>query len=534
MARDSRDVSKQAEKGTVTTDAPPPGFDRGLSYGLVGHGRTFFGHPVGLSTLFFTEMWERFSYYGIRPLLVLFMTAALAQGGFGFERQTASSIVGIYAACVYLASLPGGWIADRLLGLRRAIWYGGILIALGHLSIALSIIFAHSAFFIGLILIVLGTGLLKPNISAIVGELYPEGGSRRDAGFSIFYMGINIGALVAPLVTGYLGERVGWHLGFGAAGVGMVIGLITYRLRAGKTLGNIGMAPASTDPAEHRGVKLSVAIAVGVIVLLIALVMGGIIHINPVSLAQKMTVVIVGSALAYFIYLFVGGGLTIEEKKRVVIIILLFIFAAIFWSAFEQAPTSLNLFARDYTNRVVFGWEMPTLWLQAANSVFVIVLAPVFAVVWIALGRRGKDPSSVAKFAWGLFFAGLGFVVMLIAANIVIKGGGNVRVSPWWLVFSYFLQTIGELSLSPVGLSSMTKLAPYKFKGQMMGVWFMAAALGNLIAGLVGGKVDPEKLEQMPILFRQTSMFLFIAAVVCGLLVFPVGKMMKGVPAGDR
>jgi POT family proton-dependent oligopeptide transporter len=528
MARDLRDLRKQSETGTVTIDAPPPGFDRGLS------GRTFFGHPVGLSTLFFTEMWERFSYYGIRPLLVLFMTAALAQGGFGFERQTASSIVGIYAACVYLASLPGGWIADRLLGLRRAIWYGGILIALGHLSIALSIIFAHSAFFIGLVLIVMGTGLLKPNISAIVGELYPKGGAQRDAGFSIFYMGINIGALVAPLVTGYLGERVGWHLGFGAAGVGMVIGLITYRLRAGTTLGNIGMDAASSDPAEHRRVKMSVAIGVGVIVLLIALVMGGIIHINPVSLAQKMTFVIVGSALLYFIYLFVGGGLTREEMKRVVIIILLFIFAAIFWSAFEQAPTSLNLFARDYTDRVVFGWEMPTLWLQAANSVFVIALAPVFALVWLALGRRGKDPSSVAKFAWGLFFAGLGFVVMLVAANIVINGGGNVRVSPWWLVFSYFLQTIGELSLSPVGLSSMTKLAPFKFKGQMMGVWFMAAALGNLIAGLVGGNVDPEKLEQMPILFRQTSMFLFIAAVVCGLLVFPVGKMMKGVPAGDR
>jgi POT family proton-dependent oligopeptide transporter len=528
MARDLRDLRKQSETGTVTIDAPPPGFDRGLS------GRTFFGHPVGLSTLFFTEMWERFSYYGIRPLLVLFMTAALAQGGFGFERQTASSIVGIYAACVYLASLPGGWIADRLLGLRRAIWYGGILIALGHLSIALSIIFAHSAFFIGLVLIVMGTGLLKPNISAIVGELYPKGGAQRDAGFSIFYMGINIGALVAPLVTGYLGERVGWHLGFGAAGVGMVIGLITYRLRAGTTLGNIGMDAASSDPAEHRRVKMSVAIGVGVIVLLIALVMGGIIHINPVSLAQKMTFVIVGSALLYFIYLFIGGGLTREEMKRVVIIILLFIFAAIFWSAFEQAPTSLNLFARDYTDRVVFGWEMPTLWLQAANSVFVIALAPVFALVWLALGRRGKDPSSVAKFAWGLFFAGLGFVVMLVAANIVINGGGNVRVSPWWLVFSYFLQTIGELSLSPVGLSSMTKLAPFKFKGQMMGVWFMAAALGNLIAGLVGGNVDPEKLEQMPILFRQTSIFLFIAAVVCGLLVFPVGKMMKGVPAGDR
>src|SRR6266513_2637974 len=282
MARNERDreVFQQPSAGVVTTDVPPPGF--------VGSSqRTFFGHPVGLSTLFFTEMWERFSYYGIRPLLVLFMTAALAQGGFGFERNTASSIVGIYAACVYLASLPGGWIADRWLGLRRSIWYGGILIALGHLSIALSIKFAHSAFFIGLILIVLGTGLLKPNISAIVGDLYPEGGSRRDAGFSIFYMGINIGALVAPLVTGYLGERVGWHLGFGAAGIGMLIGLITYRLRADKTLGEIGVEAASADPAEHRRVKMWALSGLAVIALLVALTMAGVIHIDPVSAAQK-------------------------------------------------------------------------------------------------------------------------------------------------------------------------------------------------------------------------------------------------------
>src|SRR6476659_1751562 len=253
MAKRDRDVFEQPSAGTVTHDEPPPAIGRGLSE------RRFFGHPVGLSTLFFTEMWERFSYYGIRPLLVLFMTAALTQGGFGFERDTASSIVGIYAACVYLASLPGGWIADRWLGLRRSIWYGGIFIALGHLLIDWSILFAHTAFFLGLIFIVLGTGLLKPNISAIVGDLYPESGARRDAGFSIFYMGINVGALVAPLVTGYLGERVGWHLGFGAAGVGMVIGLITYRLRANATLGNIGMAAASADPAEHRRVKLTAA-----------------------------------------------------------------------------------------------------------------------------------------------------------------------------------------------------------------------------------------------------------------------------------
>src|SRR6202048_3887724 len=238
MPRDSRDVLK-AETGTVTTDAPPPGFDdRGVSR------RSFFGNPGGLSTLFFTEMWERVSYYGIRPLLVLFMTAALGSGGFGFSREAASSIVGIYASSVYLASLPGGWIADRWLGLRRSIWWGGVLIALGHLSIALSALFAHQVFFLGLILIVMGTGLLKPNISALVGDLYPEGRARRDAGFSIFYMGINTGALVAPIITGFLGERVGWHWGFGAAGVGMLIGLLTFRARASATLGPIGNAPA--------------------------------------------------------------------------------------------------------------------------------------------------------------------------------------------------------------------------------------------------------------------------------------------------
>ena len=528
MARDSKDVFDQPQAGTVTHDEPPPGLNRGAST------RTFFGQPIGLSTLFLTEMWERFSFYGIRPLLILFMTAALATGGFAFSRETAGAIVGIYSACVYLSALPGGWIADRLLGLRRAIWYGAILIALGHLSIALSIVFAHSAFFIGLILIVLGTGLLKPNISAIVGDLYPEGGSRRDAGFSIFYMGINLGALIAPLVTGYLGEKIAWHLGFGAAGVGMLIGVFTYWARADKTLGDVGVAPASTDPAEHRRIKLVIWISVAIIALLVLLTMTGVMAINPVNIARRMTVVIVGLALLYFLYVFALGGLDGAEKRRVLVIFLLFVFASIFWSAFEQAPTSLNLFAHDFTDRVVFGWEMPTLWLQSANSVFVIALAPVFGMLWIALGKRGKDPSSVAKFAWGLFFAGLGFVVMLFAANIVIKGGGHVLVSPWWLVLSYLFQTFGELSLSPVGLSSMTKLAPLKFKGQMMGVWFMASALGNLIAGLVGGHIDPEKLEQMPALFKQTSLSLFGAAVVCALLVFPVRRMMRGVPAGDR
>jgi POT family proton-dependent oligopeptide transporter len=525
MARDDKSVFEQGPSTKqVTRDEPPEALQR------AGDDRSFFGHPRGLSTLFFTEMWERFSYYGIRPLLVLFMTAALLDGGFGFERQTASAIVGIYAACVYLASLPGGWVADRWLGLRRAIWYGGILIAIGHLSIALSAVLAKPAFFVGLVFIVLGTGLLKPNISAIVGELYTDKeSSRRDAGFSIFYMGINVGALIAPLITGYLGERVGWHYGFGAAGVGMVIGLITFKMRSEGTLGDIGERPSATREEQGK-VKTAVIIALAVIFGVVIAASAGLFSINPVSIAEKMSIVMLSMALIYFAYLFIGGGLTGDEMKRVAVIIVLFFFATVFWAAFEQAPTSLNLFARDYTDRTVGGWEMPTLWLQSFNSFFVIALAPVFAALWTTLGRKNRDFSSPAKFAFGLFFAGLGFLLMVPAAQHIVDGGGLVRVAMWWLIGSYFLQTIGELSLSPVGLSSMTKLAPVKFKGQMMGVWFMAAALGNLLAGLVGGHVDPENLPQIPALFQRTAMSLFVAAAVLALLIVPIRRMMKEVP----
>jgi POT family proton-dependent oligopeptide transporter len=519
MARDDS-MFDQPQAATVARDEAPPGIQE------FTENRAFFGHPRGLSTLFFTEMWERFSYYGIRPLLILFMTAALTSGGFGYDRQTAAAIVGIYAACVYLAALPGGWIADRWLGLRRSIWYGGLFITAGHLAIGLSAIFAQQVFFIGLILIVIGTGLLKPNISAIVGDLYPEGGSRRDAGFSIFYMGINIGALAAPLLTGYLGERVGWHYGFGIAGVGMLLGVLWYRFGAPSTLGPIGMEP-SAGPEEQRRVRTISLIAGAVIAAIVLLASIGLVPIDPVRIAESMTAVILSMALLYFAYVFIAGGLNSDEKKRIGVIVVLFLFAVVFWSAFEQAPTSLNLFARDFTDRVVFGWEMPTLWLQSANSFFVITLAPVFAMIWIALGKRGRDPSSPAKFAFGLFFAGLGFLIMVMAANRVIASGGTMLVSPWWLVASYLMQTIGELSLSPVGLSSMTKLSPRKFVGQMMGVWFMAAALGNLIAGLVGGNVDPENLQEMPELFFRTAMSLFIATAVLALLIVPIRRMMK-------
>jgi POT family proton-dependent oligopeptide transporter len=486
----------------------------------------FFGHPAGLSTLFFTEMWERFSYYGIRPLLILFMSAAILDGGFGFDRRTASAIVGIYAASVYLASLPGGWIADRWLGLRRAVWWGGVLIAVGHVCIALSTVFAHTAFFLGLVFIVMGTGLLKPNISAMVGELYPDGGARRDAGYSIYYMGINIGALAAPIITGLLGEQVGWHFGFGAAGVGMLLGLITFRLRAPVTLGSIGLAP-TTGPEEQRRVKLITGAGVALTFLLVLLATAGVLRIDAVSIAEKMSLVMLTMALLYFAYLFLFAGLNGAEKKGVAVIVVLFIFATIFWAAFEQAPTSLNLFARDFTDRVVLGWEMPTLFLQAFNSLFVVLLAPVFAMLWVGLSRRGMELSSPAKFSFGLLLAGLGFLVMVAAANRVIEGGGAaVRVSALWLILSYFLQTLGELSLSPVGLSSMTKLAPARFVGQMMGVWFMASALGNLIAGLVGGHVDPENLQEMPALFQRTAISLFLAAAVLALMIVPIRRMM--------
>lgn len=495
----------------------------------------FFGHPWGLSTLFLTEMWERFSFYGIRPLLTLFMAAALLDGGFGFERPQATAIVGIYSSSVYLASLPGGWIADRLLGLRRAILYGAILISAGHISIGLSALAGGKiTFFLGLILIVLGTGLLKPNISAIVGDLYPEGGARRDAGFSIFYMGINTGAFFAPLITGFLGEKYGWHLGFGAAGVGMLIGLAVYILRSKSTLGEMGMEPTKhPDPIiqtkRENQVKLYTGIALAILALVIILAATGIININAQDVGQYMAYVLVGLAVVYFAYLFIAGGLNSDEKKRVMVIGVLFVAAAIFWGAFEQAPTSLSLFAKDFTQRTIFGFEVPATWLQAVNSLFIILLAPVFAFVWTGLSKRGINISSPAKFAMGLFLAGVGFLIMIFAANILVGSNGAVKVSMLWLIVTYFFHTLGELCLSPVGLSSMTKLSPRRYVGQMMGIWFLAASLGNLIAGLVGGSVDPEKLEQTPMLFTYTTAALVISAIVLGILAIPISKMMRNV-----
>ncbi len=512
---------------STTTEATRAGATNAIDTGGFG------GHPRGLTTLFLTEMWERFSYYGLRPLLVLFMSAALAKGGFGFDRGQASAIVGIYAACVYLASLPGGWIADRLLGLRRAILYGAALISVGHISIGLSAFAGGKlTFFLGLIFIVLGTGLLKPNISAIVGDLYPEGGARRDAGFSIFYMGINIGAFFGQIVTGFLGETIGWHWGFGAAGAGMLIGLFVFATRASKTLGDIGIHPtrnpdAAVQARQERRVKLTLLAGFVILALVIVLAATGVIALNPQAIGKNMTYVLVGLAFAFFAYIFIFGNLTGDERKRVSVIAVLFVFAAIFWAAFEQAPTSLNLFARDFTNRTIGGFEVPATWFQSINSLFIFILAPFFAVLWVRMSKGGRELSSPGKFSLGLLFAGVGFFIMIFAANIVVRGGGAIKVSAWWLVLSYLFQTIGELCLSPVGLSSMTKLSPRRYVGQMMGIWFLASAVGNLIAGLVGGQVDPEKLEQMPKLFTATTAALVVAAILLALLAIPIRRMMQ-------
>lgn len=499
--------------------------------------RSFFGHPIGLSTLFFTEFWERFSYYGIRPLLILFMAAALNEGGFGIERTQASAIVGIYAASVYLASLPGGWVADRLLGLRRAIMLGAVLIATGHIAIGTSAFLeAKAPFFLGLIFIVLGTGLLKPNISAIVGDLYPEGGARRDAGFSIFYVGINSGAVAGQLLTGLLGEKIGWHWGFGIAGVGMLLGVAWFAFLGPKTLGNLGLE-ISRDPdpvkqaRQQKTIKLALAAGLGLLALVFVLAAMGVFQLNPLAIGTYMTYVLVGTAALYFAYIFMFGGLNSGEKKRIVVIAILFVFASIFWAGFEQAPTSLNLFARDFTDRFFFGYEIPAIWFQVANSLFVVLLAPFFAALWTKLGNRNANPSSPFKFSLGLLFGGLGFALMIPAAYAILNSGGTLKVAAWWLIGSYFLQTIGELLLSPVGLSSMTKLSPRKYVGQMMGIWFLATSVGNLIAGLVGGHVDPEKLDQVPTVFIGTA----IALVAAGILLALISPFIKKlIPNEDK
>ncbi|PYO27963.1 MAG: MFS transporter [Gemmatimonadetes bacterium] len=429
----------------------------------------WFGHPRGLSTLFFTEMWERFSYYGMRAFLILYMVHAL-----GFDDKHAGRIYGNYTAGVWAAAIVGGIVADWWLGQYRSVLIGGIIIALGHFTLAFHPL---PFFYVGLSLIVIGTGLLKPNVSGIVGALYDPADTRRDAGFSIFYMGINLGAFIGPLIAGWLAQKVDWHLGFACAGVGMSLGLVQY------ALGRRRLQPAIERLARRP---------------------------RPAAAAAAPSS---------------GGfiGFTVAEWKRIAAMAVFFVLAAIFWGAYEQAGSSLNLFGDRYTTLQILGFEFPSSWYVSVQAIFVIILAPAFAWLWIRLGKY--EPTTPTKFAFGLFFVGLSFLFLLIPAG-AIQGTPGLRVSPFWLIGCYFIQELGELSISPVGLSVFTKLAPVRIVGMMLGLWFLADSVGNKVAGYAAGFISTAPLPQ---LFGVVGAVCIGASLVAFAIVTPVKRLMGGV-----
>ena len=557
-------------------------------------GKTFFGHPAGLGTLFFTELWERFSYYGMRALLVLFMVATLAEGGLGFDDPTATAIYGLYTAGVYLAALPGGWLADRVFGQQNAIWYGGIIIAAGHITLALpgfGVIPEAWGFFFGLILIVLGTGLLKPNISSCVGELYPEGGSREDAGYVLYYMGINVGAFLGPLICGWLRINMGWHWGFAAAAAGMIGGLIVYRATQ-RHLGDFGKQPYATPPdteASTRNMKLAIYAGTALIFVLAVLGLQGAIRFDAGGLAAKSVYAIVIVAALFFARVLFDSTLTRLERNRTIVLVALFIGAALFWSGFEQAGSSLNLFAERYTDRELTGGisiqALLTMMLVLIGMTFVAIsaafndttdkssqrrklvtlsritaaIAFVFAaaaVIQMAFDRliiptewfQSLNPLYILIFApffsalWinlgrrnmdpsiPLKFA-LGFLQLGLGfgfmwiAASLIQDGDQVL--PIWLLLTYLFHTTGELCLSPIGLSATSKLAPRKYYSQMMGMWFFGAALGNLLAGLLAGNFSGDSVAEFPALYRHIVIFCAVVFIVF-LVATPFLKKMAG------
>jgi proton-dependent oligopeptide transporter, POT family len=492
------------------------------------HNRGFFGHPGGLSTLFFTEMWERFSYYGMRAILTLYMTKSLVEGGLGFDERYASIIYATYVSSVWYLPLIGGWLADRVFGARRAVLLGGIVIACGHFSMAIN---SLATFYAGLILIACGTGLLKPNISAMVGQLYSDEDKRRDAGFSIFYMGINLGAFLSPIVVGFLAQsqasrnfiasmgfdpNAAWHWGFAAAGVGMTLGLIQYVL-GGKKLAGVGNKPEPTVVTEATP-----SVGVDYVTLVLAVV-GGVVgagfglYFGEAGVLSALFPCVVGFFAGYLIG--ITRLLNGEEFKRVLVIFILFLFSILFWMTYEQAGSSLTLFADRLTETTLLGWQYPSSWFQAVPAIFVIIMAPIIGAVWQKLGDR--QPSSPGKFTIGLFFAGIAFVVIAFASMLA----GNGRVSPMWLVIVYFLQTIGELCLSPVGLSTVTKLSPARMVGLMLGVWFLSISIGSYIAGLTTRLFEGNDTAVLTRGFGMFAGITLLAAIILAVLTPLIKKM---------
>jgi len=488
--------------------------------GTPGSEKTFFGHPRGLATLFMTEMWERFSYYGMRALLPLYL---VAPGGLHLSAGTATAIYAVYLSLVYLLALPGGWVADRLLGPRKTVAVAGLIIMLGHLCLAVP---AAASFYVGLVLVAIGSGLLKANISTMVGHLYdgPDDG-RRDGGFTLFYIGINLGAFVAPLVIGTIGENVNWHLGFALAALGMALGLVQYLL-GGRHLSEQSKVVPTPMTAQEK----SATLRKGLIWLVIAAVFYGIVGFTghftlnwaliPLTLIGLIVPILVIARILR------DKDLDGEERTKVRAYIWFFVAAAVFWMIYDQGGSTLSLFASDSAKNTILGWNFPVSWYQSVNPVMIMALAPVFAWLWLALNRRGKEPSTIVKFSSGLVLVGASFFVFLAPLSIAQDGH---KAAALWLVGIYFLQTVGELTLSPVGLSVTTKMAPKKYASQMMGVWFLAVTAGDSVTALLSNPaVGGVNLDKKGFVALEA-----VLAVVAGVAVWmyrnKVKKMMGDV-----
>ncbi|MFR9525909.1 MAG: peptide MFS transporter [Rikenellaceae bacterium] len=499
---------------------------------------TFFGHPMGLSTLFATEMWERFSYYGMRALLVLFLMAGINAGGFGLSREEAFTIYGIFTFLVYVTPLIGGVLADKVLGQRATIYIGGLTMAMGQFLLAFAAMAGDNMetrqfwFFVGLGVLILGNGFFKPNISTMVGQLYDDNDPRKDGGFTIFYMGINLGAFIAPLVAGYLGENVSWEYGYLSAGIGMLVGVIWFIFRAEKTLGHIGLSPKS-DTSRTSLNKSDWSRVAGFVALLVGGTIGFLAGWNAMpSATQTFITYAVGIAGgAYLITSIIRGTESADQWKRVGVILILAFFNIFFWVGFEQAGTTFNVFALENTNRMVFGFEIPASWFQSINAIFIVCLAPIFSLVWVALDKIKLNPKTPFKFAWGMLLLSVGAAIMAIADGISNGGDAIVKVSPMWLTMVYLIFTLGELCISPIGLSMVTKLSPPKLTSTLMGVWMFSFAAGNF------GASQAEKLSGAveTAIGQPVNVFWFVSAItaIATLCLFILGpwlsKMMKGI-----
>jgi len=481
----------------------------------------FLGHPKGLFVCFATEMWERFSYYGMRALLILYLTKH-----WEFSDATSYLIYGAYTSLVYIMPVFGGMLADQILGSKKAVTYGAILLVFGHLGMTVEN--SEQIFYLSLALIVSGVGFLKPNISTMVGALYDEGDPRRDSGFTIFYMGINIGAFTATLLCGYLGEQVGWAYGFGAAGIGMLFGLIIF-LWGQKYLEGLAEPPSKKYLEQVPGLK-------GITYEYWAYMSGILMVVATWFLVQNSQ--LVGQLLGGFGIVFIGAWLLYalfrcdpEERDRLIVVGILILFSLIFWALFEQAGSSLNILTDRGVDRVIFGWEVPASMFQSLNAGFIFTIAPLFAMLWIALAKRNMEPSTPIKFSIGIILVGLGFLSLVYG----MKSSEGLQTGVFWIILIYFLHTLGELCLSPVGLSSVTKLSPQRIVGFMMGMWFFASAAGNYVAGLIAKATASESSGNSSEIFdniqKQSFMDVYtdvgLMAIGCGILLAVITPILK-------